>query len=328
MSIGTACLSGGVGHAQQVAKNFKGRGDVYYDLAGKKALLLCFHGRGGSGEAWSQAGKDNVKFVTAMKGLGYSFVCPTSKDRVDKQWSPAPSNNPDVANVDGLLNDLGVDRDLPLVLVGHSNGGGFVTRYAVMSARKNSIVAVQNSNSSGIGAYMAGSTAPYEKPTKLNYAVCDPVVAFADAEANIHTLQSRGIPTAVQKLDDVYRSGAYEDCHKFVSTPVESDAFFSSMLNRSPNPEPSIAVDVSKDSDGDGVKDLDDCAPHDRASFKNLAYTFVDADGDRFVIAKSGQFCGSTELPTGYFARNPHPFKSADCNDSDPRDGAFCRWKR
>lgn len=53
-----------------------------------------------------------------MKKEGYSFLCPTSVDRENKKWSNIDTNkNIDVQNIDSFLDELGIDKSIPLYVV-------------------------------------------------------------------------------------------------------------------------------------------------------------------------------------------------------------------
>lgn len=201
-------------------------GQVYYYLGGGKGVVLCFHGSGGSASGWTSG--DKKAFVERLAALDYSFICPTSLDRSAKQWnSTNTSTNADVINVDGILNALAIPVSAPLYLVGHSNGGGFVSRYAVFSARKNSVAAAQYSNSSGIHQILSNSA--YRIPSLFNFADCDPLVDASGVRKSMSLLSAKS-PVVRQfgnDLDAVYSSGRYGSCHEFVDTADQSAAFFA-----------------------------------------------------------------------------------------------------
>lgn len=200
-------------------------GEVYYWVGGTKGTVLIFHGAGGSATYWQTSHRRDM--VDALIAAGYSVVCATSVNRTTKQWSPdnVPSN-PDVINVDGLLATLGVAANSKLFVIGHSNGGGFTTRYALLSARSSSIRAIQVSNSSGLTIAM--DLPAYDMPTLFNYADCDSVVDAADVRASQATLAAKTppVPYIDNDLDTLYQSGGYSTCHEFASTPGTTIPFF------------------------------------------------------------------------------------------------------
>lgn len=213
------------GPAGPVLEPVGSHGEVYRDLGGTKGVVLCFHGAGGSAEGWTK--NDKLLLLEHLRSEGYSFVCPTSVDRASKQWDATnAASNPDVENVDALLDELGVAEGTKLFLVGHSNGGGFTSRYSLLSSRRPSVAAIQLSNAAGLQAAL--SHAAYVFPTLFNYADCDPVVDAAEVRANQDVLAAKSPPVPVgdNDLDPVYEAGGYSDCHEFVSTPATTTSFF------------------------------------------------------------------------------------------------------
>lgn len=201
------------------------RGEVFYALGGTKGTVLCFHGAGGRGGAWKNGEKRML--LDSLIARGYSVVCPTSVDRTTEQWSPDnTSSNPDVVNVDGVLADLGIPANTKLFVIGHSNGGGFTSRFALASTRRSVIRAIQLSNASGLGPAMKLDA--YVYPTLFNYADCDPIVDAVDVRANQQTLamKSPAVPYIDNDLDALYSAGTFQTCHEFASTPQTTGAFF------------------------------------------------------------------------------------------------------
>jgi hypothetical protein len=60
-----------------------------------------------------------------------------------------------------------------------------------------------------------------------------------------------------------------------------------------------------------------DCDDTDATRWQLLPYAAVDADGDGFSIAKTGQVCSGASLPKGYSA-SPPDARTTDCDDSNP----------
>lgn len=206
-------------------------GLVFYDVSGPEALVLCFHGSGGSAEGWTTGDKHSM--LLELRAIGYSFVCPTSQDQERAQWSSVNTkSNPDVNNIDSLLETLGVDTSRALFLLGHSNGGGFTSRFALLSERTTEVSAIQLSNAAGIAAAMARDE--YRFPTMFAYAICDHVVSSVDVLANRDLLISKqpSVDVLDHPLDEVYENGDYEHCHKFVDTSAATADFFSAAAER------------------------------------------------------------------------------------------------
>ncbi len=196
-------------------------GEVYYYLEGRSGLILCFHGTGGGASGWSNDGTDKNDFLMDFAAEGWSFVCPSSYNRKEKKWDNTNNQkNNDIQNIDDLLKHFG--KSFPsIILVGHSNGGGFATRYAAFSKFSNSIKAIQLSNAPGITPYLGNND--FKFPILFNYADCDPVVPADDVKSNQSILDSKYPPTNYidNNLDTEYSVGEYEHCHEFVNTSTK-----------------------------------------------------------------------------------------------------------
>ncbi|HWE28901.1 MAG TPA: hypothetical protein VHB97_12910, partial [Polyangia bacterium] len=57
-----------------------------------------------------------------------------------------------------------------------------------------------------------------------------------------------------------------------------------------------------------------DCAPADATRWQELAYSYVDNDGDGYTVGLSGQVCAGATLPKPYAT----VANGNDCNDADP----------
>lgn len=211
-----------------------GLGQTYYNLAGSKGLVLCFHGNASDNSIWGGAAAwtsgERKVMVDELSRAGYQFVCPSALNMQTKQWNAKnDAENADVQNVDAILDYIGVSQNTPVFLIGHSNGGGFTSRYVAFSSRSEAIAAVQLSNSSGLGGIMQDSV--YQVPTLFAYAQCDAVVDFREVEANLKLLSNKGVETLGLKLDHTYLnytgSTKSTQCHEFVSTHKETLNFFA-----------------------------------------------------------------------------------------------------
>jgi poly(3-hydroxybutyrate) depolymerase len=201
-------------------------GEIYYDVSSlSKGLILCFHGTGGSASGWSS--NDKYSFISNLHQSGFAILCTTSLNRTTSQWDATNnSTNLDVVNIDALLNNLNIPSGTKIFLVGHSNGGGFTSRMATWSSRRNNIKAIQISNSPGIQAILVDNS--YTFPTMFNFADCDPVVNAADVRSSINTLVTRSIALQQNDLDTNYSAGSFSNCHEFLNTAELSKQFFNS----------------------------------------------------------------------------------------------------
>lgn len=203
-------------------------GEVYYEISNlSKGLVVCFHGTGGSASGWTSGEKFN--FIDRLHSEGYSILCPTSLNRSTKQWDLTDSSaNPDLVNIDALLRYFAVPTTTKILVVGHSNGGGFSVRFANNTERKAFVKAVQVSNHPGSSTIFSSSS--YSFPTLFNYADCDPIINPTNVRNSISVLQGRGVPILENDLDSTYSQGSYSDCHEFVDTFQTTNQFFTSYL--------------------------------------------------------------------------------------------------
>ncbi len=227
LSCDSKLSKGSISNPEFFLENVIPYGLTYYSFKNTKGIVLCLHGTGGSAQGWTSG--DKVAFLNNLSNQGYGFVCPTSVDRTTKQWSATnTSSNADVQNIDTLLFHLGFPSNIKLFPVGHSNGGGFVSRYSVFSLRSSAIAAVQYSNSSGINAILTDPA--YTYPSLFSYADCDPLVNATDVRNNQMALTSKAPPVTVldHDIDAVYSAGNYSDCHEFANTGTVTGTFFDS----------------------------------------------------------------------------------------------------
>ncbi len=200
--------------------------EYIFNLEGKKGLVLCFHGSGGSATGWINQAEKKM-YLENLQDNGISFVCPTSKNRKSKRWDTRSiMNNQDVERVDDLLARLGVSPNEKIFLSGHSNGGGFVSFYSILSTRSNKIKGAHYSNASGMTKIIERSV--YTTKSLFSYAKCDPILDYRKIEDNIDILKKRLGRKMVDSivLDRRHRIKNTEHCHKFLDTSKEFLDFF------------------------------------------------------------------------------------------------------
>jgi pimeloyl-ACP methyl ester carboxylesterase len=201
-------------------------GKVYYYLGGTKGVVVCFHGAGGSADGWTRSEK--LAFLEDLRSHNYSFVCPSSLNQVDGQWANTnAADNADVINVDALLTHLQISPQQSLFVTGHSNGGGFTSRFAAYSERKVQIKAVSLSNAAGLGPILASTS--YNIPTIFNFSTCDALIDEADVQRNSTTLNSKSpsVPTILNDVTASYNGGD-PNCHEFINVSTVALSMFDS----------------------------------------------------------------------------------------------------
>ena len=208
--------------SELMLERYAGR-DLLIGVHDEGPLLLCFHGAGGSAAGWTRGNK--ATFVRAAFDAGYSVVCPTSLDRSEGKWSNENTReNPDALAVERLLAQLDLAAR-PRFVVGHSNGGAFASRFALLASTKP--VATQYSNASGVSAFIRNPS--YDVPSRFSYADCDARVESADVLENARFLELGGVFVERESLDDLYAAAGDQTCHSFLDTSATTLAFFDAV---------------------------------------------------------------------------------------------------
>ncbi len=189
--------------------------DTFYYTGGKKGVLLCFHGAGGSAKGWTRG--ENYNYLMHFKNKGYSFICPSSKT---KQWSTY-----DIKKVNDILNKLKIPAHKKLFVVGHSNGGGFASKYIAFSKRK--FGAVHFANSTGASPIVHNSN--WKTPTFYSYAQCDKVVPVQKVNQSWYKLR---VKKNRKLLDFAYRLKRSRTCHEFINTSMDFLKFSEKAVQR------------------------------------------------------------------------------------------------
>ncbi|MBN1543716.1 serine hydrolase, partial [candidate division KSB1 bacterium] len=104
----------------------------YYFPSNTRALVFCFHGAGGSAEMMTETNIEARLLAEQLAVAGFAIIVPESRDRNSKIWSPDLTGNPDISHVQALLDTFRqrglVAPSTPVMGIGMSNGGGFVSR--------------------------------------------------------------------------------------------------------------------------------------------------------------------------------------------------------
>lgn len=176
----------------------KDRNRFFAYLGGEKGLLLCFHGKRGSARGWTKDAKR--EYLDYFQKQGYSFICPSSET---DEWTDG-----DIIKVDKLLNDLGIDENQEVIMVGHSNGGKFASQYAQVKNTR----AIHFANSRGSPIILRDKNWTY--PSFFSYAECDQKVHHKLIERGYNLVQS---DKEAVTLDQIYSHQKSQTCHEFVN---------------------------------------------------------------------------------------------------------------
>lgn len=202
-------------------------GEYLANLNGRKGLLICLHGSGGSARGWI-LNPQKKAYLERFQKAGYGILCPTSKNRTTKKWNSKNSGfNEDIKNIESLLSHRGISLAKKIFLVGHSNGGGFVSRFTAFSNRASKVKAVHYANSSGIEPILESRL--YQAPSFFGYAICDSVVNYSKVMNNSYLLMRKlGLLNVRTKDQDVLVYWRRLDsCHEFVNISGSVLNFFS-----------------------------------------------------------------------------------------------------
>jgi hypothetical protein len=170
---------------------------VYYHIPSSyKAIILLFHGTGGSAVGWTASSSENLEFCKYAVASGYGLVITESKDRLNKLWDVSATASVDVANIDVILNKLQTDGVIAagksFYGVGMSQGGGFCSLISALKKYKASALYCVP----GLDQVFAQTTVP----TIWNLAskdVTQEPARNANAKANYDKLIARGIAASI-----------------------------------------------------------------------------------------------------------------------------------
>ncbi|MBC8153865.1 MAG: hypothetical protein H7Z72_13230 [Bacteroidetes bacterium] len=175
-----------------VSETINGSSVYYYVPAGYKGVILPFHGAGGNASGWLDTNVENENFVRYAVANGYAVVITESRDRVNKRWNNAPTNNPDINAINAILANLKQRNIVPnlanLFGVGMSQGSGFCSLITALNGYKaGALYCVP-----GISAVFDQSTVPILWNIARNDVTEEPT-RLADSYANYKKLIGRGI---------------------------------------------------------------------------------------------------------------------------------------
>ncbi|GAB3222633.1 alpha/beta hydrolase family protein [Spirosoma arcticum] len=175
-----------------VSETINGSSVYYYVPMGYKGVILPFHGAGGNASGWIGTNVENDNFVRYAVANGYAAVITESQDRVNKRWSNAPTNNPDINAINAVLATLKQRAILldqtNLFGVGMSQGSGFCSLITALNSYKaGALYCVP-----GISAVFDQSTVPILWNISRNDVAEEPT-RLADSYANYKKLAGRGI---------------------------------------------------------------------------------------------------------------------------------------
>lgn len=163
-----------------------------------KKVILYFHGHNGSSSLCdSKRENQQTQFLANMYKEGFGWICADSSDRVEKWWSVVnSSSNPDVVNLEQILAKEGYDATAQIYMIGHSNGGGFVSQMNTYTKLKNiRAVAFAHSAAAGGGGSSEVCDRSWITPAFITGSDKDTVVPWSSLLKMFDCLQSKGVPT-------------------------------------------------------------------------------------------------------------------------------------
>lgn len=172
-----------------------------------RALVFVFHGTGGSAAFAEKL--ETVDVLNTLIGRGYGFVSTSSTERTgDKRWNVFDGSmvtNPDLARLVRLRGHLivtsGVTDTTPLVGIGMSNGGRFVSLWA-QTAHDAGLPVVASWAASGTIPPPVSSGGGLTVPTFFTTAVNDFTVPPGGVIADAVTTASTGTPTELHVAEE------------------------------------------------------------------------------------------------------------------------------
>ncbi len=168
-----------------------------YFPPGYKALIIFYHGAGGTASGWLEGKVETNLFCKSAVEQGYALFAPESIDRVTKKWaSTAYASNIDVANIHEMLDSLKLMGVLspttPIYGVSMSEGGGIVSQVSYYDNYKAQAIYCNDGLGQLINITNVPTIFPYQRwdtlgtqfNTKIQYVT-----------ASYDTLLAHGVPT-------------------------------------------------------------------------------------------------------------------------------------
>jgi hypothetical protein len=181
---------------------------------GSKKVILYFHGHNGSSSLCDSGRKNQqTQFLANMYKKGFGWICADSSDRVEKWWSVVnSSSNPDVVNLEQILEKEGYDSTAQIYLIGHSNGGGFVSQMNTYTKLTNiRAVAFAHSAAAGGGGRSEVCDRNWVTPAFINGSDKDTVVPWSSLVNMFDCLQSKGVPTQLDNDAALQAPGSHHN---------------------------------------------------------------------------------------------------------------------
>lgn len=198
----------------------------YFVPPSPKGLIVCFHGRGGTGPSWFQRPATR-QFLDEAVAAGFGVAALTSiydqpaltpgtDPNAGTGWNLAfdlsdyaasLSQNPDLQNVKAGLDLLAsanlISASTPLFAAGSSNGGRMSVRAAAALVPSNTgygpFLAVVNHVSQGDPAQlMSAYTIPVRFDMQVNDHANGDIVSWQDAQTYAQGMAARGVPAAFE----------------------------------------------------------------------------------------------------------------------------------
>lgn len=177
---------------------------TYYRLTTKpRGIIVALHGAGGSSSMLVTESVEWASFFHEAVAHDYVILVPESLERAaPRQWN-AQAANGDTPHIAALLDRLQtkgkLSPDLPLFVVGMSNGGGAAPIVGALLAKDGRPVRA-------IGIYCAGASSVFDRPdytlpTVFSLVENDTVMTKrAEVEEAARALAARGVATDIAVL--------------------------------------------------------------------------------------------------------------------------------
>jgi dienelactone hydrolase len=180
---------------------FEGFPVISYVPANPTGIVFVFHGTGGGAEFATKL--ETVDMLNHLTAAGYGFVSTESTNRTTKQWDTSSlslTTNADLARLSRLYASLetshAITASTPIYAIGMSRGAGFASVFAQAFENAGYPVAAIAPSHGQIPVSVRASGG-LTVPAFFALGANDPMVDNAQVVAQVHDLQTNGVPASV-----------------------------------------------------------------------------------------------------------------------------------